>query len=244
VLGCEYPSGYVEPYPEFFAKVRRLAEEAGRRLAELRPPLRDPAVAQAFLGKNQARLDFFASMARTAGRLETMARKELVGQPFTAEEVAFLKKTIDRRGTGSGPPRFDGWYSNLFYSPVDHDQWRATVADVHTDPNSAEVLQAATGNTALLVVAVDSQGDRAVYVGPSYFYYEFRRPVKSRLTDAEWMAMIHRRELPDGPEWTHSFRTTPRERGRGLPSYQPAKEQPNGIWLVPPPGVRPAGRTP
>ena len=244
VLGCEYPSGYVEPYPRFFAKIRRLAEEAGRQLAAVRPPSRDSAVAQAFLQKNQARLDFFANMARTAGRLEAMAQKELDGQPFTAEEVAFLKKTIDRRGTGSGPPRFDGWYSNLFYSPFDHDHWRATVADVHTDPNSGEALQAATGNTGLLVVAVDSQGDRAVYVGPSYSYYEFRRPVDSRLTDAEWMAMIHRRELPDAPEWARSFRAPPREPGRGLPSYQPAIEKPNWDGPVPPPGARPAVRLP
>jgi hypothetical protein len=244
VPGCEYPSGYVEPYPQFFAKVQRLAEEAGRRLAAVRPTSHDPARAHAFLQQNQARLDFFANMARTAHRLEAMARKELDGQPFSAEEVAILKKTIDRRGTGSGPPRFDGWYSKLFYSPFDHDQWRATVADVHTDPTSAEALQAATGDTGLIVVAVDSQGDRAVYVGPSYSYYEFRHPVESRLTDAEWMALVRRRELPDSPEWTRSFRAPPREGGHRLPAYQPAREQPRSDGLGPIRGARPAARLP
>src|SRR5262249_39559342 len=69
---------------------------------------------------------------------------------------------------------------------------------------------------------------------------EFRRPVQSRMTDAEWMAMIHRGELPDAPDWTHSLRAPPRERGRGLPSYQPAMEPPNWDRLVPPPAPPPA----
>jgi hypothetical protein len=223
VPGCEYPSGYVEPYPSFFARVRQLAEDAGRRLAGLLPPSRDPEIARAFLQKNEARQQFFANMARTAGRLEVMAQAELDGREFTAEEIDLLRKTIDRRGTGSGPARFDGWYSNLFYSPFDHDQWRATVADVHTDPTFCQALQVATGNTSLLVVAVDdSQGDRAVYVGPAYSYYEFHQPVGDRLTDAQWMQRVRSRQLPERPEWARSFHAPPREDGPGLPHHEPS----------------------
>ncbi|MFO0824236.1 MAG: DUF3160 domain-containing protein [Gemmataceae bacterium] len=36
---CEYPAGYVEPYPEFYAKVKFFAEEAGRLFAAAEFPL-------------------------------------------------------------------------------------------------------------------------------------------------------------------------------------------------------------
>lgn len=55
---------------------------------------------------------------------------------------------------------------------------------------------------------------------------EFHRPVGSGLTDADWMARIHRRELPDALEWTRSFRAPPREGGGGLPAYRPVVEKP------------------
>ncbi len=52
-------------------------------------------------------------MAPRLEQLETLARKELATEPFTAEEQTWLKKTIGRRGFGSGPPRYDGWHCDL-----------------------------------------------------------------------------------------------------------------------------------
>jgi Protein of unknown function (DUF3160) len=55
---------------------------------------------------------------------------------------------------------------------------------VHTDAESGMFLEEGVGDARYLVIAIDSQQDHAVYVGPAYSYYEFTSP--TRLTDAEW----------------------------------------------------------
>jgi hypothetical protein len=207
---CEYPTGYVEPYPQFYAQVRYFAEEAARLLG-----------AADFLSNNVVKLGeltsvkerqvaFLKKMAERLGQLEALAEKELAAQPFTQEEQAFLKKTIDIRGGGSGPPTYSGWYGDLFYAPhglggMEAAKWDPTVADVHTDANSGSVLEVAVGDVNFLVAAIDNQNDRLVYVGPVFSYYEFQQPMTKRLTDQEWQQMIANNQLPSRPEWTAPF---------------------------------------
>jgi hypothetical protein len=135
---------------------------------------------------------FWSQFAARMTDLEKLARKELKAEPFTKEEAAFLKKTIDARGGGSGMPRYDGWYPQLFAggSP---DKWEPVVADVHTDPDSEQALQEAVGDANFLVVAIDNQKDTAVYVGPAYSYYEFRSPLSQRMTNEAWEKLIQQR---------------------------------------------------
>ncbi len=193
---CEYPEGYVEPYPELFGRLAFFAEEAGRRLST--PELAGPA-AQAFL------LEF----ARIMRRLEAMAGTELAGKPFSAEDRQFIKAAIEVKTEpgGCGPPRviYTGWYPKLLYqgSPAD---WVPTIADVHTDPNSG-VLEEGTGDVDFLVVAVDNQGDRAVYVGPVYSYYEFTS--RQRLTDEDWRQRIRAGQAGAHPVWSSAWRAAP-----------------------------------
>jgi hypothetical protein len=209
---CEYPAGYVEPYPAFYAKVRYFAAEAGRLFAAAEFPLPDvpqgwePAQWAKQHADRQARyVTFFKQMAETVGQLEGLAKKELAGEAFTDAEKAFVKKTVDARGGGSGPPRYDGWYPNLFFHRSECSEWAPVVADVHTDPESQSCLEVAVGDAMLGVVAVDNDGDRMVYVGPLYSYYEFRQPVGQRLTDPEWAQMIQGGKLPARPEWAKEF---------------------------------------
>jgi hypothetical protein len=189
---CEYPEGYVEPYPEFFARLALLTERAGQRLAAMNTNTNGSGYAK-----------FFANFSTTMKYLEVLARKELEAKPFTLAERAYLKKTIDERGGGCGGPSYDGWYVRLFYGGS-AELWKPTVSDVHTDPTTAQVLQEGVGDANFMVLAVDNQKDRAVYVGPVYSYYEFTHDASDRLTDEQWQALIERQALPERPAWWRS----------------------------------------
>ncbi|MEZ4473969.1 MAG: DUF3160 domain-containing protein [bacterium] len=205
MAGCEYPAGFVEPYPVFYRKLADLARFTGKRLGGAK--LESPGHAQIenLIG---SQVRYFETLA---GHLDTLARladRELAGQPFTAEETAWLKKTIDKSGGGSGPPRYDGWYAELFYGKFP-DEWDPTVADVHTDTNAGTVLEVAVGDAWPMVVLVDSGDDVQAYVGPTYSYYEFQQPARDRLTDEAWQQRIYDRKLPPRPAWTTDLRPAP-----------------------------------
>jgi hypothetical protein len=199
---CEYPAGYVEPYPETYARIKFFAEEAARRIK--RANFAHPNFDYAKLQLQQ--LEFFKQMANTLGRLEVLARKELEAQPFTADEALWLKKLIDIRTRGSGMPTYSGWYCQLFYGGSHRSaDWEPTVVDVHTDPNTKSVLEEATGNCNFLVVAIDNEDDRMIYVGPAYSYYEFPHPAQHRLTDHTWAQMLDKEPQPQRPAWAAAF---------------------------------------
>jgi hypothetical protein len=190
---CEYPTGYVEPYPEVYARVAMLAEEAGRRLGELGS---GPPGVGTFLAD-------FASIVR---KLERLARKELASEAFTGDERAWVKSAIQAKTESGGcAPRviYTGWYPQLLYGGRP-EVWEPTIADVHTDPNSGRVLEVGVGDANFVVVAVDNHGDRAAYVGPVYSYYEF--PSAERLTDEAWRAKLAGEQEIERPEWTRAWR--------------------------------------
>ncbi|QEG27254.1 hypothetical protein GobsT_20080 [Gemmata obscuriglobus] len=208
MVTCEYPAGYVEPYPEFYAKVKFFADEAGKLFAAAEFPGLNAEAKKGYV-------TFFRQFSATVGQLETLAKKELAGEAFTDAEKAFIKKTVDARGGGSGPPRYDGWYPKLFFNRDECAKWAPVVADVHTDPASQSCLEVAVGDTMFGVIAVDNDTDRMTYVGPLYSYYEFRQPVDKRLTDPEWHQMIAQGKVPARPEWTREFVAPTRKAGTG-----------------------------
>ncbi len=196
VAGCEYPAGYVEPVPPFYAAMATLAEGMAGVLADADlKSTRQPELVN--LLDNQQR--FLKAFAGTVRRLERLATLELAGKPFPAADVTWIKQTIDKRGGGSGPPRYDGWYPTLFWGAAP-DDYVPEVADVHTDPNSGRFLEVATGDVELLVIAVDSGADHAVYVGPVSSYYEFSAE-GTRLTDEAWRWQIRDGKAPAPPAW-------------------------------------------
>jgi hypothetical protein len=209
---CEYPAGYVEPYPETYARIKFLANEAVRRIgaAEFRLTRYD------YQHLQQRQIEFFQQMAGTLERLEVLSRKELTAEPFTVQDVAWLKQLIDTRRHGSGPPTYSGWYADLFYGGGPQcAKWDPTVVDVHTDPESNSVLEQAVGNCNFLIVAIDNDDDRMIYVGPAYSYYEFRQPASYRLTDFEWQEMLSARKVLSRPSWTGDFQAPKQKRELG-----------------------------
>jgi hypothetical protein len=199
-IACEYPTGYVEPYPAFYAQLATFAELAKQKLGDLgiRPARAEP---------------FLTEFAATLRNLESLAQKELAGTPFSADEQRWLKQAIsaERHGGGCGGPRFtySGWYPKLIYDGRP-DVWDPTIADVHTDPNSGEVLEVGTGSAKFVVVAIDNGGDRAAYVGPASSYYEFTS--KRRLTDAAWRQQLITSPPPRRPDWVTEFQASPKPR--------------------------------
>jgi hypothetical protein len=209
---CEYPTGYVEPYPLFYAKVTYFIEEAARLLSNVSFSVTDPTKQETMQKIKAMQVTFLRTMAHHLGQLEHLAHKELAAQPFTAEEQLFLKKAIDARGGGSGGPTYDGWYCDLFYGGgTEAMKWDPTIADVHTDPNTGHVLEVGVGDVNFLVAAIDNEQDRLAYVGPVFSYYEFTHPAQNRLTDEAWQQQISTDTLPSRPTWTSSFQG-PREK--------------------------------
>lgn len=211
---CAYPAGYVEPYPEFYSRVKYFADEAGRLFAAADYSVKDEKRTVELKEIQKRQVAFFKKMADIVGSLEKLAKKELNAEPFTEEEKTFLKKTIDIRGGGSGPPRYDGWFCELFYDRFNCAKWDPTVADVHTDPESKSCLEVGVGDVNFLVVAIDNEKDKAVYVGPLFSYYEFRHPVSDRLTDPQWQQMIQTGKTPPRPAWISEFQAPAAERPR------------------------------
>jgi hypothetical protein len=202
VPGCEYPAGFVEPYPETYVRIKLIAEEASRRIgaANFKLSTRD------LRGLQERQVGFFQRMASTLEKLEDLSRKELAAQPFTEDDTLWIKKLIDARGGGSGPPLYSGWFAQLYYgSSPQCSKWSPTVVDVHTDPESNAVLEQAVGNCDFLIVAIDNEHDRMIYVGPAYSYYEFRQPSDHRLTDNRWQEIIAEGTEPPRPSWTEAY---------------------------------------
>jgi hypothetical protein len=204
---CGYPDAYVEPYPAVYEQLGSLARRMQRDLAAANFDHPDASTAANMAAIRNQQVGFWSHFADVMSLLTRLAKKTLAGQMFSAEELAFLRQTIDARGRGSGPPIYDGWYPQLFYGGHPAD-WKPTVADVHTDPDAAEALEAGVGDAAFLLLAVDAKacgGQHSVYVGPAYTYYEFRGPATRRLTDHEWQARIMNGKLPERPAWVQPF---------------------------------------
>ncbi|MEO8272014.1 MAG: DUF3160 domain-containing protein [Aureliella sp.] len=197
VFGCAFPCGYVEPYPDFYAKLKRMADNAGQMLAERSPISNDKVKGELLLKNRERQIAFFQEMSRSMLMLEEIARNELRGEPLVNAQREFLRATFDDSGKlkfGSARVTdFSGWYSRLYYGRhQDPARWspmtsKPVVADVHTSPEALPVvLEAATGQARLMLIAIEGPKDATVYVGPVSSYYEFWQPAEQRLTDEEW----------------------------------------------------------
>jgi hypothetical protein len=66
------------------------------------------------------------------------------------------------------PPR-QGWYPKLIYRGEPESR-EPTIADLHTGPNSGQVVEVGVGDADFLLAAIDNKGDRTAYVGPVSSY--------------------------------------------------------------------------
>lgn len=242
-VSCEYPAGYVEPYPAFYAAMALLAEDVGQVLASM--PL--PANGNNSETRSQI-IIYLNNLADVSSQLEILAEKELRLEEFTPDEEIFIKSMIKRevhsRHAGCTMVTevlWDGWYASLFYN---RDDDPALIADVHTnptrDPKSAlyppRVLHAATGPASAQFLTVDTDEGTTLYVGPAYSYFEVvtvgdESTPPERYNDDEWRAILADGPYPSAPNWTESFRLPIEDEANALqlPSDAEIRFRPIGV---------------
>ena len=242
---CEYPAGYVEPYPDFYAALGQLAHDVQQALESIPNSVEDGGWTRHKI------MTYLKNLETVSGQLKTLAEKELRAEPFTKQEEYFLKSMIKLDayydGGGCGSPTheevWDGWYANLFYQRDDNP---ALIADVHTnptkDPSSTlyppRVLHAATGPAAAEFLIVDTDEGPAIYIGPAFTYFEIitegdEDTLPDRLNDEEWRAKLATESYPDAPSWTQSFRLPPQTtpRAKKLPQTVTVDNTRQSIFL-------------
>jgi len=172
--------GYVEPAPEFYARLVALTDMSVKGLGEMEV-LDDQAMGR------------LKSLGGILARLQALSEKELDAEELTEDDYAFIRNF--------------GESLNAVVTGADADGQKTTlIADVHTDQNTRLVLEEGTGYLRLLLVAYKlPQGHVLVGAGPVFSYYEFKHPMKDRLTDEKWRELLQSDARPDLPEWTGSF---------------------------------------
>src|SRR5262245_9400898 len=114
---CVYPTGFVEPRPTFWHRLREMAERAAEQITALKyegiytfltptsPPEFDPSTGEEILHTNvislpalQSRqINHLQNFASVIARLETLAEKELARQCFSPEDETFIDGLMEQR---------------------------------------------------------------------------------------------------------------------------------------------------
>jgi len=232
----EPPRGYVEPVPEFYARLAALTEMTREGLAD-----RGLLVPQ-----DEASLQRLGDLARS---LQTMAEKELRGEPLTDEEhetIRFYGGQLEHLTMASAdtPGQEQGVGGEVM--PEEQPQ-AAVIADVATDPDpdgdgapNPVVLEMGVGrinHIHAVVPLVENDGSITLQVakGGVFSYYEFEWPADDRLTDEEWREMLEQGEAPPRPRWISSFYTEEGEHAalrRGVSRFQDSVV--NAFWYLEP----------
>ncbi len=202
------PRGYVEPVPEFYA-----------RLAALTEMTRDGLGERGLLAEQDDQsLRRLGELVRS---FQTMAEKELRGEPLTEEEyetIRFYGGELEHLTMAAADQPGEEQAPGGQAMPQEEPQ-AAIVADVATDPDpngdgvaDPEVLEVAVGrinDLHVVVPLVEEDGSITLQVakGGVFSYYEFRWPADDRLTDEQWREMLDAGETPPRPTWITTFYT-------------------------------------
>lgn len=192
--------GFVEPEPVVYYRFARLTNQMSDVLKEY-----------GYISK--ADEENLARLANVANKLQVISVKELTGELLTDEEYDFIRDyggEIEHLWTEAMRAQTGEEYPNSDLFPA------AIVADIATDPNG-QVLEVATGNPAVIYVAVPVDGKIRIARGSVYSFYEFIQPMGDRLTDSAWRKMMgieiddysnpdKDRVDVDHPDWVMKYR--------------------------------------
>lgn len=181
IAGCSFPRAYVDPYPDFFARLVVFAEH-GRTLA-----------AELGLEDDGGTAAYFERLGTVMSTLREIASLERQGLPMTDAHLDFINHAVsihgERVGSGSDVSyTVGGWLADIYYRNEAAKFHRPTIVDVHTQPSDAagnmvgKVLHAATGFPQLIEVRIDG----VAYRGFVSSYSEVVTEDFERLDD-EWV---------------------------------------------------------
>ena len=196
---CEYPAGYIEPFPELYEVLESYA-------AKSKEMLQSTQIADHLKYRI---VEHFTHFEKTMRTLKEISIKELKEEELNDYEEKFIKNTILKKEENvvcATITTFAGWYPELFFKGVDDSVKRDhIVADIHTNPAEQEVLHVGIGDVNLMIFTNQPEGeDPAAYVGPVYSYYEYVGQNMTRLNDDEWSKKIQELSVKP-PAWTSSF---------------------------------------
>jgi hypothetical protein len=194
---CEFPDGYVDPYPDFYRAIAAYAER-GQHVVDGLPDLSESPVGEG-IGA------YFELLRETASTLASLADHQRTGTAFTAQQIAFINRAVsDTEDCFFNP---GGWYPSLVYGGGHADtKFDPTIADVHTQPADVggnpvgRVLHVATGLPRLMVVTANTCSGPRAYVGLASSYFERITKNFERQTDAPWAAEVMS-SAPEDPAW-------------------------------------------
>ena len=190
---CQFPAAYVEPSVAFWDALLQYARIGSTLLAGLPASLQTTAAVQ-------SGATHFSKLQTDVSLLRAMAVQQTTGADLTADQLAFVNQAVSLTRICGGGTSANGWYPQLVW-PGDSTQYKPTIADVFTDPNSGSVLEIGTGSVNPMVVTFETcMGPRA-FVGLSLAYYETTTSNFTRLTDTEWQAMLAASPSPVMPTW-------------------------------------------
>lgn len=201
MLGCDYPDGYVDPYPEMWAELARLATRTKALVDRL--PFGEKKGVQERIGKH------FDHLGTVARRLGAMASLERANQPLGEDDVEFLRGAVAMREenhvctTVTVP---EGWHADLYYNRDEILKREPVVADVHTQPTDLDgnmvghVLHVGTGHPREITVRIETDTGARVYRGLVASYFETVTRDFQRLNDEEWRDKLVKTP-PEDPAW-------------------------------------------
>jgi hypothetical protein len=188
---CEYPDGYIDPYPAFYARMESMAVQGKAMVAALPPePPPDPGL-----------VPFFDAMAATMAQLRHIAERERANQPLEAADLDFLNHMVSLDGKTVGCTTVyeaSGWYGHLYFDRSHALEHEPVIVDVHTQAtdhdgfSAGRVLHVATAMPRMMVVSVAHDGGQhtQTYRGVVSTYQETITDRFRRITDAEWLAEL------------------------------------------------------
>lgn len=189
----ERPRGYVEPVPLLYARIAALSRMTIDGLAQR------GLLAEA----DQVALE---AMERIALQLQTMAEKQLRGEPLSDEEYEFIRFYGAEIEGLTFAADDEAFYGGRGGTPAGGDPLQAAiVADIATNPAAGVVLENATGRIFEIYVVAPVEGQLVLTKGGVFSHYEFEQPLGERLTDEAWRAQLDAGAAPPLANWTDSY---------------------------------------
>jgi hypothetical protein len=194
-VGPQLVKGYVEPNPEFYARLASLAKFTREGLS----------------GRGLLLPEFghkFTQLEELLVSLKEISEIELEDNPVDSKAPSRSLSTEQYGlinnigGTLEAITTFPPEIATEIEGQEDDEM--AVIADVHTDPNTAQVLEEGVGYPLNIFVVVPVNGELRIAQGPMFSYYEFTQPMSNRLTDGQWQDIL-KTDPPDMPVWMDSF---------------------------------------
>lgn len=179
--------GYVEPYPEVYARLEEMMRDLRNNLIVL-----DLAI--------EGIPEKIKEFEELLDKLKIISEKEISNISLDNEEYEIIWNI------GSKLEFLKEFPSEILEKITsDTDEKMEIIADVHTDVNTGQVLEEGVGSPFNIYVIIDDARGVRICRGAVFSYYEFKHPMEDRLTDEKWQEMGEMRERPNQPDWVRSF---------------------------------------